>query len=107
VPTVSPLTRWPGCRGAGVGAIAAVRTGQRHAQHSRALFALGMLNFTVQVVARPWPTAATDLLCRLGEPPAKALVVGILSSGIQPRGGRGVRDLLEEPILVVVALATV
>ena len=66
-----------------------------------------MLNFTVQVVARPRPHCAT---CPVGAgrgliDPAEALVGGIFGGGIHPGIGGGVRHLFEEPVLVVVALA--
>ena len=64
-----------------------------------------MLNLMVQVVARPRPQAR-HISCGAGWViyPAEPLVQGILGGGILPVVGERVRHLLEEPVLVVVAL---
>ena len=91
---------------AGRGAIAAVGPSQRDAQDGRALRGFGhgeldgpgcgpaLAPLTPHVLGSGW---VVD--------PAEALVEGVLGGGVLPGVGGGVGDLLEEPVLAVVALA--
>ncbi len=86
---------------------AAVCPGQREeAARPKPCAALGTLNLTVQVVARPRPQSrhGSALLGGVFTHPNRWLY-GSFASGFQPGGRGGVQHLLEEPVLGRIALA--